>query len=111
MNVGANRLRELRKKARKSQEVVGGLINVSQSRMSDFENGICAIPSDILNLLADYYNVTTDYILGRSNVPFNIQDLGISEVDYFNFMKYSKLTPNQKKLVDAMLTAACDVVK
>ena len=40
MSVGANRLRELRKKMGKSQEIVGGLLNISQSRMSDYENGI-----------------------------------------------------------------------
>lgn len=52
MSVGANRLRELRKKMGKSQEIVGGLLNISQSRMSDYENGICAIPSDVLILFA-----------------------------------------------------------
>ena len=50
MSVRANRLRELRKKMGKSKEIVGGLLNISQSRMSDYENGICAIPSDVLGL-------------------------------------------------------------
>lgn len=70
LSVGANRLRELRKKIGKSQEIVGGLLNISQSRMSDYENGICAIPSDALILFADYYKVTTDYILGLSDNQF-----------------------------------------
>ncbi|MCM1276724.1 MAG: helix-turn-helix domain-containing protein [Lachnospiraceae bacterium] len=82
LDVGANRLRELRKKIGKSQEIVGGLLNISQSRISDYENGICAIPSDALILFADFYKVTTDYILGLSNNSSVVQCTDITDAKY-----------------------------
>ena len=111
MSVGANRLRELRKKIGKSQEVIGGLLNISQSRMSDYENGICAIPSDILILFADYYKVTTDYILGLSDNSSNVQCTDVTDDEYSKLMTLRGLSSEQKLLVEAMLKAACTVIK
>lgn len=111
MSVGANRLRELRKKIGKSQEVIGGLLNISQSRISDYENGICAIPSDILILFADYYKVTTDYILGLSDNSSNVQCTDITDDEYSKLMALRNLSIEQKLLFEAMFQAACTVIK
>ena len=111
MSVGANRLRELRKKTGKSQEIVGGLLNIPQSRMSDYENGICAIPSDALMLFADYYKVTTDYILGLSDNSSNVQCTDITDDEYSKLMALRSLSSEQKLLVEAMIEAACTVIK
>ena len=111
LSVGANRLRELRKKIGKSQEVIGGLLNISQSRMSDYENGICAIPSDILILFADYYKVTTDYILGLSDNSSKVQCTDITDDEYSKPMTLRSLSNEQKLLVEAMFKAACTVIK
>lgn len=111
LNVGANRLRELRKNLGKSQEVIGGLLGISQSRMSDYENGICAIPSDALILFADYYKVTTDYILGLSDNSSNVQCTDITNDEYSKLMALRNLSTEQKLLVEAMFKAACMVIK
>ncbi len=111
MSVGANRLRELRKKIGKSQEVVGDLLNISQSRMSDYENGICAILSDALILFAEYYNVTTDYILFLSENSSNIQCKGITDDEYSRLMALRNPSYEQGVLIEAMLTAACSIIK
>ena len=111
MSVGANRLRELRKKIGKSQEVVGGLLNLSQSRMSDYENGICTIPSDVLLLFADYYKVTTDYILGLSDSSSYVQCTDITDDEYSKLMALRNLSIEQKTLFEAMFKAACTVIK
>ena len=100
MSVGANRPRELRKKIGKSQEVVGGLLNLSQSRMSDYENGICAIPSDVLILFADFYKVTTGYILGLSDNASNVQCTDITDDEYSKLVVSRNLSTEQKVLVD-----------
>lgn len=103
MSVGANRLRELRKKMGKSQEIVGGLLNISQSRMSDYENGICAIPSDVLILFADYYKVTTDYILGLSDNSSYVQCTDITHDEYSRIMAFRNLSIDQKRLLKPCL--------
>lgn len=111
MSVGANRLRELRKKIGKSQEVVGGLLNLSQSRISDYENGLCAIPSDVLILFADFYKVTTDYILGLSDNTSNVQCTDITDDEYSKLVALRSLSAEQRVLVEAMFKAACTVIK
>ena len=60
------RLSSLRKEKGLSQkEAVAGL-GVSQALLSHYENGIRECGLDFLCRAADYYNVTTDYLLGLS---------------------------------------------
>ena len=61
------RLRELREDHDKSQREIAALLNMPQSQYWRYECGYRDIPSDILIKLADYYNVSTDYILGRTD--------------------------------------------
>ena len=61
------RIRDLREDADKNQKEVAKLLNCSQQTYSDYERGISDIPTEVLIFLADHYNTTTDYILGRTN--------------------------------------------
>ncbi len=62
------RLRDLREDRNLSQEKIGKLLNVSQSRYSKCERGGMSIPVEDLIKLADFYQTSTDYILGRTNI-------------------------------------------
>ena len=44
------------------------MLNVHQTTYSDYELGRINIPIPSLHTLADFYNVSTDYLLGRTNV-------------------------------------------
>ncbi len=48
-----------------SQKEVAKILNISQVTYSYYEIGKRNIPLDLLIKLADYYNVTLDYIVGR----------------------------------------------
>ncbi len=61
------RLRDLREDADRKQKELAELLNVSQTTYSRYESGALDIPSAALIKLADYYHVTVDYILGRSD--------------------------------------------
>ncbi len=63
------RIRELREDHDKSQRDLAAELGMPQSQYWRYEQGYRDIPTDILIHLADYYNVTTDYLLGRSNDP------------------------------------------
>lgn len=67
------KLKELRVSRKLSQKVVGQKLGITQQNMSRYENDICTIPADILVKLAQYYNVSTDYILGISQSKRNIE--------------------------------------
>ena len=59
------RIRDLREDHDLTQKQVAKILNCSQQVYSNYELGQRDIPTAILIKLADYYNVTTDYILGR----------------------------------------------
>ena len=63
-----NRIRELRKNHSMSQEALGAIINTTQQTVSKMEKSTFAISTDLLINMSYYFNVTTDYILGISNV-------------------------------------------
>ena len=59
------RIRDLREDHDLTQKQIAKILNCSQQVYSNYELGQRDIPTAILIKLADYYNVTTDYILGR----------------------------------------------
>lgn len=61
------RIRDLREDADMNQKELAKLLNCSQQTYSDYERGISDIPTEVLLFLADQYDTTTDYILGRTN--------------------------------------------
>lgn len=63
------RIRELREDRDLTQEKVAQILHVSQSNYSRYENGYLDVPSGVLIALAQYYEVTTDYLLGLSDQP------------------------------------------
>ena len=63
-----NRIRELRKSMNLSQEALATILCTSQQAVSRMENGAYDIPTDLLVKMADSFNVTTDYILGRTDI-------------------------------------------
>ena len=64
-----NRIKELRKQHELTQEELGSIINVQKAAISKYELERATPSTDILKKLADYFNVTTDYLLGRTDEP------------------------------------------
>lgn len=60
-------LRELREDKNLAQKEVAAYLNIDQRVYSNYELGKREIPTRFVIMLADYYNTTTDYILGRTN--------------------------------------------
>lgn len=96
-----NRIRELRRSHNMSQEAFSAIIGTTQQAVSRMENGDYNIPSDILIKLSRHFNVTTDYILGISDLKrdLNGQVRMNREMDlcYDIVIRYRNLTEiNQK---------------
>jgi len=66
MNI--KRLKDLREDRDKRQEDIALILHTTQQQYSKYEQGIRLIPIDKLNILADFYQTSTDYILGRTNI-------------------------------------------
>lgn len=63
------RLRDLREDKDMKQADIAQLLGIAQTVYSRYERGFQNIPLEHLIKLADYYGVSTDYILGRTNNP------------------------------------------
>lgn len=61
------RLRDLREDKDMNQTQIAKLLFTSQTVYSRYERGVHTIPVEHLLILADFYGVSTDYILGRTN--------------------------------------------
>jgi transcriptional regulator with XRE-family HTH domain len=61
------RIRDLREDADLTQKQVGEAINVPQRTYAYYESGQRLVPPQVLCALADFYDVSVDYILGRTD--------------------------------------------
>ena len=66
-NLG-NRIRNLRKEKKITLRELGTNLNISFSLLAMYERGERVPPLDKLNLLADFFKVTTDYLIGKSKI-------------------------------------------
>ena len=61
------RIRDLREDADMTQVQIAKILNCSQRVYSNYERGDIDIPTEILIKLANFHEVSVDYILGRTN--------------------------------------------
>ena len=77
------KLKQLRISENKSQTEFAKQFNLTQGTYSNYENGTTEPPIQTLVEIADYYNVSVDYLIGRD---FN-NEVGYLSVDDKNFVK------------------------
>ena len=63
----SQRIRDLREDKELTQKQMGAILSCSQRVYSNYERGELDIPTEILIKLADYHNVSVDYILNRTD--------------------------------------------
>lgn len=63
------RIRDLREDHDLMQKEIAAVLGIQQTVYSRYERGFQTIPLEHLVTLADYYHVSTDYLLGRTDNP------------------------------------------
>ncbi len=61
------RIKDLREDSDKTQQEIANVLKTSQTMYARYERGANELPVHHLITLADYYGVSTDYILCRTN--------------------------------------------
>lgn len=61
------RLRDLREDADLNQTAIANYLGIQQTVYSRYERGARTIPLELLIQLADFYNVSLDFLVGRTN--------------------------------------------
>lgn len=63
------RIRDLREDHDLTQRQVAEYLGMKQPQYLRYERGYRDIPTDVLLALAEYYHVSVDYLLGRTDEP------------------------------------------
>lgn len=74
----SNRLRHLRQKFKLTQGELAAVINLKPTAISNYESTRNEPSFEKLTWLCDYFNVSSDYMLGRTDNPLQ---LGMNEID------------------------------
>ena len=63
-----HRIRDLREDKDLKQKDLAAYLQLHQTTYSDYELGRLNVPISVLHKLADFYHVSVDYLLGRTDV-------------------------------------------
>lgn len=103
------KLKELRESRHLTQTGMGARIGVTQQNISRYEKDVSTMPVEILLETADYFNVTTDYLLGRSEMKRNLEgQVQVNkEIDeYFDLVEmYRDLDARDREIVLSTIVA------
>ena len=69
------RIRELRDERFIPQKEIAAMLEMSQTGYSKYETGENDVPTRVLIKLADFYNTSVDYLLGRTNERASVEEL------------------------------------
>lgn len=68
-----SRIKQLRENRGLIQEILASELGIKQQMLSKYERDVLCIKVDVLKKIAEYFNVTTDYLLGISEVKRDLQ--------------------------------------
>lgn len=91
-----NRLRECRENVHLSQKYVAVTLHVAPPSVANWESGKTRPTHENLVKLADLYNVSVDYLIGRANIP-EIKMDEINEIDFALNGAIRELSDNEKQ--------------
>lgn len=105
-----NRIKNLREKGGLIQELLAAELGITQQMLSKYERDSSIIKVDVLKKLAEYFNVTTDYLLGLSDMKRDLTgQIRINETidEYYDLIEvYKKLDRYDQEMIWTMIEAA-----
>lgn len=102
-----NRIKELRLERNLSQEQLAQKIGITQQMQSKIETNQKILDSELINSYCDFFNVSSDYLLRRSDYRYtkeeSIMVKDLVTKNYELFSKIRKLTINEKAFLTDVL--------
>lgn len=100
----SKRLRNLRENKGVNQEKLGAILGLSASTIGMYEQGRRQPDNDTLIKMADFFGVSVDYLLGKTEVKNYINPYD-DELEEVLFSKAKDLTDDEKKAVLSVINA------
>jgi len=117
MEITSKRMLDLRTSVKISQSRLAKELGISQSAVNRYEHNDAAIPDNVLLKYVDFFDVSADYLLGRTDRPegavFNnepemLKRKIIRDDEWMEFVEacFDPRSPMNKKLKEIMLQMA-----
>ena len=100
------KIKILRKERGYTQEQLGRAVDVSQQAINSYENSETQPDFSVLIKLADFFNVTVDYLLDhdvRNDLPAEFSKYSFSSEDTAMIAKYLSLSTGQRRCIDPVI--------
>lgn len=95
--------KELRLEKKLSQDKIAEDLEISQPLIAKWESHQSTPSPEMLDYIADYFNVSVDYLIGRSK--YRNLEADNSELDNVLFSKAKDLTDDEKKTIISVINA------
>lgn len=95
--------KELRLEKKLSQEKIAEDLEISQPLIAKWESHQSTPSPEMLDYIADYFNVSVDYLIGRSK--YKNLEADNSKLDNVLFSKAKDLTDDEKKTIINVINA------
>lgn len=95
---------DLLKESHTNQSEFAKAIGVSTGNVTDWKNGRSAPKADTLIKIADYFNVSVDYLLGRTVSRQSAAPPGISAEALLIAAAFDRATPKEQDTVRVVLS-------
>lgn len=104
-----SRIKELRKDAHISQQQLADVIQISQQSINKYENHNVQPDLQTLIRIAEYFNVSVDYLIGFSDYPkrFSAHEPPFTEEELQFLSLFNKLNAEEKESILLILKNYC----
>lgn len=95
-------LKELREEKKLSQQKLATIINVSQQSIYKYENGLAEPDFDTLRNLANYFDVSVDYLIDNTDIRQkyeHLTDEKLNDLEYRLVTEFRKLPSDLKHTI------------
>lgn len=94
------RLKKLRKEGKLTQKDIATFLNISQPAYQQFESGKKKMNIETMEKLADFFNVSTDYLLGKTDIPDPDSDIDLdSAIDNSVAYDGTPITDHDREII------------
>lgn len=97
-----NRIKLLREEKKLYQKDLAKLLNVSVPAINYYENEKRTMDTKTVSILADYFNVSIDYLLGKSDIR-NPEPIKEEDIDVAFYDGYKGLNDTNKNIIKGIM--------
>ncbi|MPN50065.1 hypothetical protein SDC9_197691 [bioreactor metagenome] len=97
-----NNIKELRKLKKLSQSSLAKIMNVDQTAVSKWELDKAYPDMELAMKLADFFDVSVDYLLGRTDEKSPGKEPELDKIDYAFMGEYKELSNQDKQTIREM---------